>query len=268
MSLTNILNTESKDSRKYKNPELKKIDYEEIAVNQLNKFPLTELMELQNQIRKDGLLTPLTVYLNSDGTYTLYSGHRRLAAMLPLLHSGELPPKINCIVINKPEDIVSEKETIYLANKNRPPLKESELRECVFDLIEVWNMKPKEKRIGRMRDYIASYLNISARSLQKYINEYKEIHGILEENTFTKDEQGVIDALEKQREEKKKKQQAERKIKSALNKNGELASQLEDYGLDLYNSYCTVNGKEMSLASSLQMLEEVTKEVLKLLDHI
>lgn len=263
MALTTILNASSSDSRRYKNPELRKIDYEDIIANQLNKFPLTELLELQNQIRKDGLLTPLTVYPNDDGnTYTLYSGHRRLAAMKPLLNSGELPPKINCIVISKPIDIVSEKETIYLANKNRPPLKENELRECVFDLIEVWNMKQKEERSGRMRDYIAAFLNISPRSLQKYINEYKEINEIKEESPFTEEEQEMIAEIEKRKEKKKNK----KKIIAALENNCDLAGQLEELDVQLSKVEVTINGKNASLDDALKLLTATSIAVRKYLE--
>ena len=155
-----------------------------------------------------------------------------------------------CLLVPEPTDEISEVETIFLANKNRPPLTEAELRVCVNQLIDTWNMKPREERKGRMRDYIASYLNISPRSLQKYINEYN----------------GTSDTEEIENDKQEETKKIKKKTKNALSKNSSIAEQIETLGIDLYDEHIVVQGKSISLNDSLLLLHELSNEIIKLLD--
>jgi Predicted transcriptional regulators len=249
-NLLGLLNEQSSDNRVFKKTELKSIDFDDIFFNSDNRFPMSELMELQESIKEKGLLNPPVVYPFGDGTYMLLSGHRRLTAIKPLINSGAIPPEIKCLVVPEPTDEISEVETIFLANKNRPPLTEAELRVCVNQLIDTWNMKPREERKGRMRDYIASYLNISPRSLQKYINEYN----------------GTSDTEEIENDKQEETKKIKKKTKNALSKNSSIAEQIETLGIDLYDEHIVVQGKSISLNDSLLLLHELSNEIIKLLD--
>lgn len=250
-NLLGLLNNQSQDSRVFKKTELKTIDFEDIIFNPENHFPISELMELQSSIKEKGLLNPPVVYRSDDdGKYVLISGHRRLTAIEPLIDTGEIPPEIKCLVIPTPIDEISEIESIFLANRNRPPLSEADLKICVNQLIGVWYKKPKEERKGRMRDYIASYLNISPRSLQKYINEYKQ-------------EDDVINQKQDDKEQQQKKQ---KKVLNTLKKISVLPSQIEEAGVDLFDEHIIFNGKEVNLNDSLILLQKLSDEIIKLLD--
>lgn len=249
-NLLGLLNNQSQDSRVFKNAELKTIDFEDIAFNPENHFPMSELMDLQASIKEKGLLNPPIVYWSDDGKYVLISGHRRLTAIEPLIDTGVMPPEIKCLVIPEPADEISEIESIFLANRNRPPLSEADLKICVSQLIGVWHKKPKEERKGRMRDYIASYLNISPRSLQKYINEYNQS----EENEMNQtNDEGTLHKTQK-------------KVLSSLKKISVLPSQIEETGIDLHKEHIMYDGRTVSLNDSLVVIQKLADEIIKLLD--
>lgn len=245
-SLTDLLNDQSKNNREFKKISLVNVDIEDILFNKQNKFPLSEMYSLQESIREKGLLNPPTVYRNKDDTFTLVSGHRRLTAILPLIESGEISPEIKCIVIPTPKDTVSEIESIYLANKNRPPLTEEELRVCVEQLIETWNNKPDKEKKGRMRDYIAGHLNISARTLQKYINEYNE------HRNPTEITQNNLETQKKQREKDIK------KVVKKLKDNSSLFEELEDLDIDIYQDQIYYKDKGMVLNEALLVIQKLS----------
>lgn len=252
-SITDLLNSQSTNNREYKKIRLETIDIEDIISNTNNKFPLSEMIELQNSIKEKGLLNPPTVYANEDGSYTLVSGHRRLTAIRPMIDSGEMSPEIKCIVIPAPKDGVSEIESIYIANKNRPPLTEEQLKVCVEQLIETWNNKSDEEKRGRMRDYIATHLNISARSLQKYINEYNALHNpnkTVDNTEIESDEQ----------EQKKKQDKKKKKIVQKLIKNSTLCEELEDV-MDIYHNQITYQDKQLSVNEALLMIQDLSNQI-------
>ncbi len=249
-NLLGLLNNQSQDSRVFKNAELKTIDFEDIAFNPENHFPMSELMDLQTSIKEKGLLNPPVVYRSDDdGKYVLISGHRRLTAIEPLIDTGVMPPEIKCLVIPEPTDEISEIESIFLANRNRPPLSEGDLKICVNQLIDTWHKKPKEERKGRMRDYIASYLNISPRTLQKYINEYNQ-------NEINQEQTDVLKTQHK----------SQKKVLNTLKKISVLPSQIEEAGVDLFDEHIIFNGKEVNLSDSLILLQKLSDEIIKLLD--
>ncbi len=250
-NLLGLLNTQSEDNRVFKNAELKTIDFEDIAFNPSNHFPMSDLFELQASIKEKGLLNPPVVYRSDNGKYVLISGHRRLTAMETLINSGRIPPEIKCLIIPAPEDEIAEIESIFLANRNRPALSEADLKICVSQLIDTWHKKPKEERKGRMRDYIASYLNISPRSLQKYINEYKQ-----EENEITP----------QQTDKKEIQHKSQKKVLNTLKKISVLPSQIEEVGVDLFDEHIMFNGKEVNLSDSLILLQKLSDEIIKLLN--
>lgn len=255
-NLTDILNSQSVNSREFKKIELKMIDFDDIIFNKENHFPMSELQVLQDSIKEKGLLNPPIVYSNDDGTYTLISGHRRMSAMKGLIASGVISPEIRCSVIPKPKDKIAEIESIYIANRNRPPLTDSEMQACVNQLIETWNAKPKEERKGRMRDYIATYFQVSPRSLQKFINEYNRLQKGNDENEDEKEDTHV---------EKQKIKQI-KKIKKTLSQTSTLVSEFEDLDFDIYHEHISYEGREFTVNEFLLMLDKLSTKINKYLD--
>ena len=59
----------------------KYIPYEKIIPSKLNDFPVNDIEELTESLRLFGLLQPLVVKPDGDGTYLLLGGERRYTAI-------------------------------------------------------------------------------------------------------------------------------------------------------------------------------------------
>ena len=64
-------------------------------------LPMLHIEELAESIKEQGLLNPITVYDNKDGTYEILSGHRRCEALKLLGSTNAL-----CFIRQKPENEV------------------------------------------------------------------------------------------------------------------------------------------------------------------
>lgn len=68
-------------NQKLEKTNILKIDIDDIIPNDKNVLSTDDIDELAESIHKDGLLNPLKVYKNEDGTYELFGGHRRYLAL-------------------------------------------------------------------------------------------------------------------------------------------------------------------------------------------
>ena len=113
-----------------------------------------DLDVLMESLRKFGLLEPVTVYENKDGTYTLIAGQRRLLAAKNV---GWLD--IGSMVIPMPEDMVTEKAISYVENV---------VRENMVDQDQVDACVTFYKKYGTMKR-VAEELGIPMNKVRKYI---------------------------------------------------------------------------------------------------
>lgn len=115
-----------------------------IQPNVLNNRSMNEesIKTLAKIIKESGLRTAMAVYENSDGTYTLLSGHRRLEA-LKLLYGNRY--KVICNVWEKPENEYAERKLMQQIGFNRRS-EEDILNEVKIGK-ELWDtMDPQEKQ--------------------------------------------------------------------------------------------------------------------------
>lgn len=107
-----------------------------IKDNPLNARSMDDINGLAKTIEYTGLLQPLTVYSNGDGTYTLLSGHRRIAAIRSLDSTTEAT-NIPCYIREKPATVQEEQSMLSAANIGR---KDPEsLRNEVLRAAQQWN---------------------------------------------------------------------------------------------------------------------------------
>lgn len=117
-------------------------------------FPATELRELADSIRENGVLQPLTVRRMGKG-YQLIAGERRLRAS----HIAELS-KVPCIIINADD---RESATLsLLENLQRRDLGFFEEAEGISHLMRVCSFTQEEvaKKLGKSQSSISNKLRL------------------------------------------------------------------------------------------------------------
>ena len=115
-----------------------------IKDNPLNARSMDDIEGLAKTIEYTGLLQPLTVYSNGDGTYTLLSGHRRIAAI------RKIPSTTSATAIPR-----------YIREKPATKQDPESLRTEVLRAAQNWNDlcrddKPQAKKLAEAmkRDFI------------------------------------------------------------------------------------------------------------------
>ena len=176
------------------------IDLDDIMTNRLNEMPIVQIEELSDAIDRDGLYSPLEVYPNGDGTYTLIGGERRYTALRALYDHGRLDnPEVQCSVRPKPADEYEELLQMCDSNIVREDEKSAKLGHVrmLMRAIELASASQKQewknetiayfanldpRKIGT-REMIAFRMQCSPSTVQKYINA---IHGDGKEKTEQK----------------------------------------------------------------------------------
>ena len=95
------------------------IQMKDIKLNKLNKRSMNqeEIEVLSESIKDAGLINPLVIYQNQDGSCTLLDGHRRYRALELMGRAGT--NQVPCIVVDKPSDEVREQELMANGNIHR-----------------------------------------------------------------------------------------------------------------------------------------------------
>lgn len=162
-------NTTKKDYKKV-------IYYEDIVTNELNKFPIENIDELKETIRRKGLLNDLIVK-EFNGKFKLIGGERRYRATVELINEGEERLEdIPCHVIPV-ENEVDERLLILMDNLSNRSTISKDLRMMVIEeLDQLWKLLGEQgnQPSGTKRDWIASMLGISARTAQYYLTASKD----------------------------------------------------------------------------------------------
>ena len=140
------------------NQGIRKIDVSLIQANpnQPRKiFDEEKLQELSESIKEHGLLQPIVVIENSDSTFTLIAGERRLRA-----HKLAQIEEIKAIVVN--EDELKLRELALIENIQRDDLNIIELAFCYAQLLNEHNITHEElsKKVFKSRTSITNTLRL------------------------------------------------------------------------------------------------------------
>ncbi len=145
-------------STSIKNQGIKKIDVSLILPNpnQPRKiFDEEKLQELSESIKAHGLLQPIVVFENSDGTYTLVAGERRLRA-----HKLAQIEEIKAIIVDENE--LKLRELALIENIQRDDLNIIELAFCYAQLLNEHSITHEElsKKVFKSRTSITNTLRL------------------------------------------------------------------------------------------------------------
>lgn len=172
-----ILNELSNEATK--NQQLSKImniDIDDIERNPLNTAPMNYLDELEELIKKNGILNPVVVYKVANHQYRLIAGERRLTVS-QRLQFETLP----ALIIDSPKDQIEEEMLIKLHNVQRPDDEET-LRDKITGFKEICDRKRERGDADmngvRTTEWISKQLGgLSPRTVQEYLTgKYSQQH--------------------------------------------------------------------------------------------
>ena len=166
------------DNEKFDKTLILKIDIDDIIPNDKNVLSTDDIDELAESIHKDGLLNPLKVYKNEDGTYELFGGHRRYLALKKLVdEDDDFDPEVSCIVYKRPADELRERLQIIQDNAQRDMTQEDR-KKLFIELNNIFDTAEAEGNhaIGDGRsksNWIAIKLGVSQRTVRRWIASLK-----------------------------------------------------------------------------------------------
>ena len=128
-------------------------------------FDEEKLQELSYSIKEHGLLQPIVVVEDEDGTYTLISGERRLRA-----HKLANIEEIKAIIVD--EDELKLRELALIENIQRDDLNIIELAFCYAQLLNEHNITHEElsKKVFKSRTSITNTLRLL--QLSSYVQQF------------------------------------------------------------------------------------------------
>lgn len=161
-------------NQKLEKTNILKIDIDDIYPNEMNIMSTDDIDELAESIKKDGLINPLKVYKNKDGSYELLGGHRRWLAIKKLVdENDDFDPEVNCIVLSRPEDKLREQMQIIQDNAQRDMTSEDKkkLFQKLNDIFDTAEAEGNYAITGGQSksDWIAMNLGVSQRTVRRWI---------------------------------------------------------------------------------------------------
>lgn len=128
-------------------------------------FDEEKLQELSASIKEHGLLQPIVVVEDEDGTYTLIAGERRLRA-----HKLANIEEIKAIIVD--EDELKLRELALIENIQRDDLNIIELAFCYAQLLNEHNITHEElsKKVFKSRTSITNTLRLL--QLSSYVQQF------------------------------------------------------------------------------------------------
>lgn len=153
----------------------KYIPYEKIIPSKLNDFPVNDIEELTESLRLFGLLQPLVVKPDVDGTYLLLGGERRYTAIgygKQLGYANWFEDGVRCEIYetDKFSDI-DEKIIIYEQNIHNRNLQETYL-EKVKTLCDLYKLKFEDDpafSAKKLIEIMSKKLGVGSRQTQKVV---------------------------------------------------------------------------------------------------
>lgn len=163
-------------NQKLEKTNILKIDIDDIYPNEMNIMSTEDIDELAGSIKKDGLINPLKVYKNNDGSYELLGGHRRWLAIKKIVdEDDDFDPEVNCIVLSRPEDKLREQMQIIQDNAQRDMTTEDK-KKLFQKLNDIFDTAEAEGNYaitgGQTKSvWISVNLGVSQRTVQRWIKE-------------------------------------------------------------------------------------------------
>ena len=163
-------------NQKLEKTNILKIDIDDIYPNEMNIMSTEDIDELAGSIKKDGLINPLKVYKNNDGSYELLGGHRRWLAIKKIVdEDDDFDPEVNCIVLSRPEDKLREQMQIIQDNAQRDMTTEDKkkLFQKLNDIFDTAEAEGNYAITGGQTksDWISVNFGVSQRTVQRWIKE-------------------------------------------------------------------------------------------------
>ena len=157
---------------------IKDIEIDKIKKNPLNDNPIIDIDTLVLDIQVSGLLVPLSVYKNDDGTFTLISGERRYTAISKifakdetyLFNDREYEDAVPCYILTKSDNALMEYEQINRANDTRD-MNENEMIEFTrlvlkrYEYFRANGLRPK----GEKREWVGRMIHKKGRTASNWI---------------------------------------------------------------------------------------------------
>lgn len=164
---------------------IKDIELEKIRKNPLNDNPIIDIESLVKDIQSSGLLVPLSVYKNDDGTFTLISGERRFTAVSKifdneetyLFNDREYEDAIPCYVLTKSDNALIEYEQINRANDTRE-MSDEEMIEFTrlvlkrYEYFKANGLRPK----GEKREWVGRMIHKKGRTASNWIAKAENLN--------------------------------------------------------------------------------------------
>lgn len=195
-NLQDLLNERSKEVKKEEMEQIF-LDLDEIIPSESNFYNTKNIDRLKQNIALVGVLQPLLVKKQEDGTYLLLAGHRRRLACLALVAEGmEEFKKVPCIF--KDTNVVEEKMqtgevnaileqlTLIFANDFRDKSEWEKMEETLQVERLISELKKKSGLKGRVRSILSEYTGIKETQIARYKvisnNLIPELKGLFKRN--------------------------------------------------------------------------------------
>lgn len=220
MTILNELDNDA--TRELQLSKIMNIEIEDIERNPLNSAPMNYLDELEELVKKNGIINPIVVYKVANHQYRLIAGERRFT-IAERLNYETLPG----LIVDAPKDQIEEEMLIRLHNVQRPDDTET-LREKITGFKSLCDMKrergDEDVQGVRTTEWISKQLGgLSARTIQEYLT------GKYSEN-YVEDLVSELDDNDEQKPKKAKKAKSLKSLTKAMEK---MRRELE--ALDLTN---------------------------------
>lgn len=268
--------------------DFRQILFEEIQVNNKNFYNITDIEELAENIKENGLMHNIEVLDISDNDkkeFRILSGERRYQAIKYLRESGVKFDTIPCKVMKGLSEIDEEIHLIK-GNSDTRVISEEEKRKQIERLTELYNIKNKHQgtKINAKKE-IAKELQVSERTIERYNNINNKLIPELQEffdnklitltdgDKFAKlDEQvqlAILEVLKKQNKISKEEIEIIKSENNKLLKEKALKERQIKEKEELINNYQKINSEfEEKEKYIKEKLEEKEKEKLLIREQL
>jgi ParB family chromosome partitioning protein len=138
------------------------LSIDKIRPNAKNFYSMSDIELLAEDIERQGLKSNLVVREDSDGSYTIISGHRRYQALMLLIAEKRLYSRLVPCLVNPTKNDDDELLDLIMLNSTTRVINDAEMLEQYERLKGIFERKKASgEKFGRIREKIAEVLNIS-----------------------------------------------------------------------------------------------------------
>lgn len=196
MTLRELMNEDTRKIVKINLDEIDKNDNNFYETNAQEDFS-AKVQALKQSIMKNGLIEPISVCKNSNGRFTIISGHTRFIAMCELSEEGKKDGTIECMIDNEIDtdtQISRLIESNIQRTKNEKVIKiEMEYAEKEYQKLVDSGNRPS----GSKDEWIAKLLGISDRTVRRRRNSINNSSNNTSSTSSSTDEQSDDEKLQK-----------------------------------------------------------------------